>query len=78
MLTLASNARTKYCPENIPYSYKVLLPETRDLESTWEVAIVSIQYPFNWPNINEEFVSFMVSVKESEAEKEKLKEQQAR
>ena len=45
-----------------------------DLEGTWEVAIVLIQYPFNWPNFNEEFVAFMVSVKESEAEQEKQKE----
>ena len=77
MLTLPSNASTKYYPNNKPNSYKVLLPATLDLQRTWEVAIVNIQYPFNWPNFNEEFVAFMVSVKESEAEKEKQKEPQA-
>ena len=77
MLTLPSNASTKYYPSNKPNSYKVLLPATLDLEGTWEVAIVNIQYPFNWPNFNEEFVAFMVSVKESEAEREKQTQQQA-
>ena len=67
LLTLQSNASTKYYPNNKPNSYKVLLPATPDLEGTWDVAIVNIQYPFNWPNFKEEFVAFMVSVKESEA-----------
>ena len=67
MLTLPSNASTKYYPNNKPNSYKVLLPATLDLEGTWEVAIVNIQYLFNCPNFNEEFVAFMVSEKESEA-----------
>ncbi|KAF0146623.1 MAG: hypothetical protein FD143_3303, partial [Ignavibacteria bacterium] len=77
MLTLPSNASTYFFPNKKPNSYKVLLPATLDLEGTWEVAIVNIQYPFNWPNFNEEFVAFMVSVKEREAEKENQKHQQA-
>ena len=77
MLTLPSNASTKYYTCNNPNSYKVLLPATPDLEGTWEVAIVNIQSPFNWPNFNKEFVAFMVSVMENEAEREKQKEQQA-
>ena len=77
MLTLPSNASIKYYPSNKPNSYKVLLPATLDLDGTWEVAIVNIQYPFNWPNFNEEFVAFVVSVKESEAVREKQAEQQA-
>ena len=60
-----------------PNSYKVLLPATHDLEGTWEVAIVNIKYPFNWPNFNEEFVAFMVSLKESVVVREKQREQQA-
>ena len=71
MLTLRSNASTKYYPKNKPNSYNVLLPATLDLEGTWEVAIVDIQYPFKWPNFNEGFVAFMLSVKESEKEKQK-------
>ena len=47
------------------------------MEGTWEVAIVNIQNRFHAPNFNEEYVAFMVSVKDSEAEKEKQKEQQA-
>ena len=76
MHKLRSNASTKYYPNNKANSYNVLLPATLDLEGAFEVAIVNIQYPFNWPNFNEEFVAFMVSVKESEAEKEKQKEPQ--
>ena len=71
MLTLTCNASTKYNQKQKPNSYNVLLPATLDLEGTCEVAIVNIQYPFNWPNFNEEFVAFMGSVTESEAEKEK-------
>ena len=77
MLTLQINASTKYDPIMKPNSYKVLLPPTLDLEGTWEVAIVNIQYRFNWPNFNEQFVAFMVSVKESEAEMEKQTQQKA-
>ena len=77
MLTFPTNASTKYSPNTKANSKKLLLPATLDLEGTWEVAIVNIQYPFNWPNFNEEFVAFMVSVKESEAEMERQREQQA-
>ena len=77
MLTLPSNANTKYYPNNKPNSYKVLLPATLDLEGTCQVAIVNIQYPFNWPNFQEEFVAFVVSLKERDAEKETQKEQEA-
>ena len=77
ILTLPSNASTKYYPYTKPNSYKVLLPATLHVDGTWVVAIVNIQYPFNWPKFNEEFVAFMVSVKESEPEKETQKEQEA-
>ena len=77
MLTLPSNASTKYYPNTKPNSYKVLPPATLDLEGTLEVTIVNKQYPFNLPNFNEEFVAFMVSVKESEAELENQTEHQA-
>ena len=65
ILTLSCNASTKYYPNNKHNSYKVLLPATLDLKGTWQVAIGNIQYPFNMPNFNEEFVSFMVSVNQS-------------
>ena len=77
MLTLLSNASTKYYPNNKPNSYKVLLTATLDLEGSWEVAIVNIQYPFTWPNLTEKIVALIGSVKESEVEKEKQREQQA-
>ena len=65
----------KYYPNNKSNSYKVLLPATLDLQGTWEVAIVNIQYPFYWPNFNEEFRAFMVSVMESEVKTKKQKTQ---
>ena len=77
MLTLPSNASTKYFPNKKPNSYKVLLSATLDVEGTCKVAIVNIQYHFNLPNFTEEFFAFMLSVKESEAERAKQKEQPA-
>ena len=41
-----------------------------------EVAIVNIQYSFNWTNFYEEFLAFILSVRESEAERDVQKEQQ--
>ena len=82
MQTLPRNASTKYYRNNKPNSYPYMnwvcclgsiLPATLDLEGTWEVAIVNIQYPFNWPNFNVEFVARMASVMESEGERKKQK-----
>ena len=73
ILKLPINASIKYYPNKKHNSYQVLLPATLDVEGTWEVAMVNIQYPFNCPNLNEEFVAFMVSVNGSEAEREKQK-----
>ena len=56
MITLPSNASVQFYPENNPSSYKVNLPKLIELEGEWEVAIVNIQYPFNWPNYKEEFI----------------------
>ena len=69
MRTLPSNASIHYYQNNKLNSYKVLLPATLDLEGTWEVTIVNIQYPFNWPNFNHEYVALMISVKETQGDK---------
>ena len=70
-LRLSSNAIPKYSHNNKRNSYKILLPASLDLGGTCEVPIGKIQYDFNWPNFNEEFVAYMISVKESEGERER-------
>ena len=67
MLSFPCNASSKYYPKNKPNSSKVVLPATLHLDGTRAVAILNIQYPFNWPNLNEEYIAIMGSVKESEA-----------
>ena len=57
MLTLPSNASMSCYPQNHPNSFKVLLPKTLELEGEWEASIISIQYPFNWPNFPDEFIA---------------------
>lgn len=54
MVTLPSNASASYYPNNGPNSFKIVLPQTLYLEGDWEMAIIGIQYPFNWPNFTEE------------------------
>ena len=59
MLTLPSNTASSnlYRETNKPSSFKVRLPTTLELEGEWEVSIVNIQYPFNWPNFNQELIA---------------------
>ena len=64
MITLPSNASMQFYPENKPSSYKVILPKLIEIEGEWEVAIVNIQYPFNWPNYTEEYVGIAATVLE--------------
>ena len=66
MLTLPSNASAKYFPENTPSCFKVALPKVLELEGEWEIAIVNIQYPYNWPNYLEDYIAIVASVKDDE------------
>ena len=69
MLTLPSNSSVKYYPENKPSTYKVLLPAPLELEGEWEAGIISIQYPFNWPNFNGADIAVIASMKDLEEPK---------
>ena len=61
MLTLPSNTASNnlYRETNKPSCFKVHLPTTLELEGEWEVSIVNIQYPFNWPNFNQELIAVL-------------------
>jgi hypothetical protein len=50
-LTLPSN--TTGFPGNTPAKYGVRLPNPVELTGEWEMALVEIQYPHSWDNIND-------------------------
>lgn len=68
MITLPSTSSLKSYPNNKPNTYRVLLPTALDLDGLWEVAIVSIQYPINWANFEEEYAAFLVKIQEDDDE----------
>ena len=57
-ITLPSNASLDLYPQNRPNSYKTKLAKPVKLgngvTSDWEVALVDLQFPQNWPNVLEE------------------------
>lgn len=59
-VTLPSNASLKTFPENKPHNYTTLLASPIDLDGTWEVALVDIQYPNNWNNFRDRTVVRML------------------
>ena len=67
MGTLPSNASMNFYPNNKANSYKVQLPKTLDLDGEYEVDLVSIQYPYNWPNYTEENVAVIGRLASGEA-----------
>lgn len=68
MITLPSTSSLKCYPNNKPNSFRVLLPTALELEGQWEVAIVSIQYPFNWANVEEDHAAILIKLQEDEEE----------
>jgi hypothetical protein len=66
MITLPSTASLKCYPNNKPSYYRVLLPTPLELDGPWELAIASIQYPFNWPNFEETHVAFIIKLEDEE------------
>lgn len=52
-LTLPSNASMTVHPNNKPQSYTVELSQPINLEGSWEVALMELQYPTNWHNLTE-------------------------
>ena len=63
-ITLPSNASKTVFPKNKPNSYKTKLCKTIDLPGSaedWEVALVDIQFPPNWPNVlNDSWLAFIL------------------
>lgn len=50
-MTLLSNSSLDYYPENRTNSFTVQLPRYMSLEGEWEVALVEIQYPYTFSNV---------------------------
>lgn len=50
-MTLLSNSSLDYYPENRTNSFTVQLPRYMYLEGQWEVALVEIQYPYTFSNV---------------------------
>ena len=51
-----------------------MLPVNIELEGEWEVAIVDIQYPFNWPNVPEVDIAVFASLSPNEENEKRFKE----
>lgn len=52
-LTISSTNCLNIFPNNKPQSFKVRLPSAIDLVGDWDVALMHIQYPRNWFNVQE-------------------------
>ena len=53
-LTLPSNSSSKWFKDNKPQNYKVQLPQPLELEGKWEAALVELQYPRSWINMEKD------------------------
>ena len=66
-LTLLSNASAKLYPKNRPNCFTTKLCKSLDFGGCedWEVALMNIQYPVNWPNVLESSdLAFIVEMSE--------------
>lgn len=52
-MTLLSNSSMDYYPVNRTSSFTVQLPKYMYLQGVWEVALVEIQYPYTFSNVEE-------------------------
>ena len=68
ILTLPSTSSLNCFPNNKQNNFRVLLPTALELEGMWEVAIISIQYPFNWANFEEDYAAILIKLQENEVE----------
>ena len=66
IVTLPSYSSKKTYPENGPSCFKVLLPTALELEAEWEVALMNMHYPFNWPNYEQDYVAVFAKLKDLE------------
>jgi len=70
-LTLPSNSSIDFFPDNKPGLYHTKLSSTLNLEGDWEAALMEIQYPHNWKNLENDMYIGMVLVP-SHADNRKL------
>ena len=68
IITLPSTSSLKCYPSNKPNNFRVLLPTALELEGLWEVAIISIQYPFNWSNLDDEHAAILLKLQDAESD----------
>ena len=61
-LTLPSNSSIDFFPENKPGLYHTKLSSSLNLEGVWEAAIMEIQYPHNWKNLENDIYIGMILV----------------
>ena len=52
-MTLPSNSSMEYFPDNKVNNFVTKLPKHIQLEGRWEVALVEVQFPFNFYTVNE-------------------------
>ena len=50
-ITLPSNSSMKVSPDNRPGNFTTSLPTPLSLEGDWEVALIDLQYPHSWFNM---------------------------
>ena len=61
-LTLPSNSSIGFFPDNKPGLYHTKLSSTLNLEGDWEAALMEIQYPHNWRNLEKDMYIGMILV----------------
>ena len=66
VITLPSTSSLNCYPSNKPNNFRVLLPTALELEGLWEVAIISIQYPFKCSNMDEEHAAILLKLRDAE------------
>ena len=59
-LTLPSNSSIDFFPDNKPGLYHTKLSSTLNLEGDWEAALMEIQYPHNWRNLEKDMFIGMI------------------
>ena len=64
-LTLPSNSNMEYFPDNKVINFVTKLPKHIQLEGRWEVALVEVQFPFNFYTVNEGDETISLSLFES-------------
>lgn len=62
-VTLPSTSSIRFYPQNKPSHYNTMLKSPLHLEGEWEVALMDIQYPFNWNNFPGGEIAVIIQVR---------------